>query len=713
MWFKPNNPAASAALPQRSTGRPGWRWALPLLPAVLVFTVVASLVWLPWKAQNIESAERQEQLIADTLWVEQSVRLQLARDEESLQQVAADLGSGRLSAPEFRARLLPVLDSRRELVRVDWLDVNNRVLASTDEAAPVAVRRTEQQIATAESARRTGKARYAIPSRAADAQGQMRMEYDLPLLEYGRYKGSLVATYSTEAILEEMVPWWFAQDNEITLTGPDDNLIERLAAGGPGRGVYIHSHALDLPGANITLRTNSLKTAPKLLPNLLVGSVIALSLALLVSLFALWRDINRRLEVESALRQQVSFRTAMENSLVTGLRARDLEGRVTYVNPAFCQMVGTQADDLVGRLPPMPYWAPEAMAEYQKRFSEVLAGTITPQGFETIFQRASGKRFPVLIFESPLLDDTGRQTGWMGSILDISDRKQVEDLNRQQQEKLEASARLASMGEIASTLAHELNQPLAAISSYTTGALNMLTASLHSRSGKSLDTAGLQLALERASAQAQRAGQIIRSVHAFVKQREPARERVAVRALIDGIVPLIELQAHKYLVSLRLSVAPGLPPVLADRVLIEQVLLNLTRNAIESMERAAPEQRVLQVMVSRIEKAGENAGENGDRSSDPGSSTDDPGVDSGTAAIRFAVIDRGHGIAPEIGERLFSPFFSTKAEGMGMGLNICRTAIEFHGGRLEYRDNPGGGTIFEFALPAAPARQTESRPTPA
>ncbi|MBC7573439.1 MAG: PAS domain S-box protein [Herminiimonas sp.] len=713
MWFKPNNPAASAALPRRSAGRPGWRWALPLLPAVLVFTVVASLVWLPWKAQNIESAERQEQLIADTLWVEQSVRLQLARDEESLQQVAADLGSGRLSAPEFRARLLPVLDSRRELVRVDWLDVNNRVLASTDEAAPVAVRRTEQQIATAESARRTGKARYAVPSRAADAQGQMRMEYDLPLLEYGRYKGSLVATYSTEAILEEMVPWWFAQDNEITLTGSDDNLIERLAAGGPGRGVYIHSHALDLPGANITLRTNSLKTAPKLLPNLLVGSVIALSLALLVSLFALWRDINRRLEVESALRQQVSFRTAMENSLVTGLRARDLAGRVTYVNPAFCQMVGTQADDLVGRLPPMPYWAPEAMAEYQKRFSEVLAGTITPQGFETIFQRASGKRFPVLIFESPLLDDTGRQTGWMGSILDISDRKQVEDLNRQQQEKLEASARLASMGEIASTLAHELNQPLAAISSYTTGALNMLTASLRSRSSKSLDTAGLQLALERASAQAQRAGQIIRSVHAFVKQREPARERVAVRALIDGIAPLIELQAHKYLVSLRLSVAPGLPPVLADRVLIEQVLLNLTRNAIESMERAAPEQRVLQVMVSRIEKAGEKAGENGDRSSDPGSSTDDHGVDSGTAAIRFAVIDRGHGIAPEIGERLFSPFFSTKAEGMGMGLNICRTAIEFHGGRLEYRDNPGGGTIFEFALPAAPARQTESRPTPA
>jgi two-component system sensor histidine kinase DctS len=692
MWFNSKTPVMTVMAP-RQAGRPGWRWALPLLPALLVLTVVASLVWLPWKAQKLESAERQEQLIADTLWVEQSVRLQLARDEESLQQVAADLGSGRLSAIEFRARLQPILESRRELVRVDWVDVNNRVLASTDDATPISIRQSEQETTAAESARRTGKPRYAVPVRALDAQGQMRMEYNLPLLEYGRYRGSLIATYSTAAILEEMVPWWFAQDNEITLTGPDDNLLERLAAGGPGRGVYTHSHALDLPGANITLRTNSLKTTPKLLPNLLVASVIALSLALLVSLVALWRDINRRLEVEGALRQQVSFRTAMENSLVTGLRARDLEGRVTYVNPAFCQMVGTQADDLVGRLPPMPYWAPESMAEYQKRFSEVLAGTITPQGFETVFQRASGKRFPVLIFESPLVDASGQQTGWMGSILDISDRKQIEDLNRKQQEKLEISARLASMGEIASTLAHELNQPLAAISSYTTGALNMLTASLRSVGGKALDTASLQLALERAGAQAQRAGQIIRSVHAFVKQREPAREPVAVRTLIDGIVPLVELQAHKFSVALRLSVAPDLPPVLADRVLIEQVLLNLTRNAIESMEAAPPEQRVLQIRVGHSEQAGDGT------------------ADSSAPAIRFAVIDRGHGIAPEIGERLFSPFFSTKAEGMGMGLNICRTAIEFHGGRLEYRDNPGGGTIFEFSLPAAARHQPETRRT--
>ena len=120
------------------------------------------------------------------------------------------------------------------------------------------------------------------------------------------------------------------------------------------------------------------------------------------------------------------------------------------------------------------------------------------------------------------------------------------------------------------------------------------------------------------------------------------------------------------------------PPdrVLADRVLIEQVLLNLTRNAIESMEDIAPQQRILQITASR---------------------------DGGDGGVRIAVIDHGHGIAAPIAERLFSPFFSTKAEGMGMGLNICRTAIEFHGGQLVYSENPGGGTIFEFALPPVAA----------
>jgi two-component system sensor histidine kinase DctS len=242
-------------------------------------------------------------------------------------------------------------------------------------------------------------------------------------------------------------------------------------------------------------------------------------------------------------------------------------------------------------------------------------------------------------------------------------------LARQQQEKLNASARLATMGEISSMLAHELNQPLAAISSYTTGAMNMLCRA--AEQGASVDPAVLKPALEQASTQARRAGQIIRSVHEFVKKREPERQAVQLRGLVEGIGALIELQASKHFVHIHNDIPASLPTVSADRMLLEQVLLNLTRNAIESMQDVAPERRVLRLL---------------------GTVEDEQVV--------VAVIDQGHGIAPAVAERLFSPFFSTKAEGMGMGLSICRTAIEFHGGTLSHSDNPGGGTVFRFTLPA-------------
>jgi two-component system sensor histidine kinase DctS len=180
----------------------------------------------------------------------------------------------------------------------------------------------------------------------------------------------------------------------------------------------------------------------------------------------------------------------------------------------------------------------------------------------------------------------------------------------------------------------------------------------------------LRRALEQARQQAQRAGQIIKSVHEFVKKREPERQQVTISSVVEGVRALVELQARQAYVSVRLHIPRDLPPVLADRVMLEQVLLNLTRNGIEAMQDVAPERRVLRI------EARAAAGQ-----------------------VAMSVIDNGHGIAPEVAERLFSPFFSTKAEGMGMGLSICRTAIEFHGGTLTHADNPGGGTVFTFTLP--------------
>jgi two-component system sensor histidine kinase DctS len=650
-----------------------WRWFVPLL---LMLLFLPTVLWLPWQAQKMESNERQEQLIADTLWVEQAIRFQLGRDEESLGLIAADIAGGHLGPERFVNRVAALRRNNRELVRVIWFDAKDNAIASSDDgqsgfnSLSYPSRLSEQEI------RATRHAHYSPPAATPGTNGPMLLDYHVPILVGDRVIGSLVASYSTTAVLEEMVPWWFAQDNEIALIDTEENIIDRRAAGGPGRGVYTHNRILELPGLQMTLRTNSVKSAPKLLPNLLVGSVMLLSMGLLWSLWALWNDINRRIAAEGALRQQIAFRTAMENSLLTGLRARDLEGRITYVNPAFCQMVGIPAEDLVGKVPPMPYWAPEAMDEYQQRFSQVLQGTVTPQ-FETVFQRANGERFPVLIFESALVDEHGRQTGWMGSILDISDRKRAEELNRQQQEKLQTSARLATMGEIASTLAHELNQPLGAISSYSTGALNLLNGEA-SRQG-TLDVNLLKTAFDKIATQAQRAGHIIRSVHAFVKKREPLRETVAIASVIEGVLALVDLQAQRYYVVVQTAIAPDLPPVRADRVLLEQVLLNLTRNAIEAMRDTPPERRVLRITAGL------------DRNSS---------VNAAAPNIVISVIDQGHGIAPDVAERLFSPFFTTKAEGMGMGLNICRTAAEFHGGTLTHEANPLGGTIFRFALPS-------------
>ncbi|HBI68948.1 MAG TPA: hypothetical protein DDZ22_07975 [Massilia sp.] len=250
------------------------------------------------------------------------------------------------------------------------------------------------------------------------------------------------------------------------------------------------------------------------------------------------------------------------------------------------------------------------------------------------------------------------------------------DIARRASDDLRHSMRLAAAGEMAAAGAHELNQPLAAISSYTAGALNVLE---RADKGVPVEPSLLRRALEQARQQAQRAGQIIRSVHEFVKKSEPQREEVAIKSVVDGVRALVELQARKAYVALQFELPAQLPTVLADRLMLEQVLLNLTRNGIEAMAEVPPERRLLRIAA-----------------------------DADAAQVSVSVIDNGHGIPPDVAERLFSPFFSTKAEGMGMGLSICRTAIEFHGGTLTHAPNPGGGTVFTFSLPRRDAAAAAS-----
>ena len=293
--------------------------------------------------------------------------------------------------------------------------------------------------------------------------------------------------------------------------------------------------------------------------------------------------------------------------------------------------------------------------------------------------RSDGTRFPVLIIEAPLINALGKHTGWMSAVLDLSEQKRAEEVSRASQDRLQATARLAMVGEMASLLSHELNQPLAAISSYANGSLNVLRDAqgemLPSSPEQRRLNSDLDMALRRIAEQAGRAGKVIKSVHDFVRRREQKREAVRPMDLIDAIMPLVGLQARKLGVRVVISAEPGCPDVQCDPTMVEQVLLNLARNGMQAMQ-PGPAQASDRVLNLRVQRSGKDR-------------------------VEFSVADVGEGIADEVASQLFTPFFTTKEEGMGLGLSLCRTVVEQHGSILSFKPQLPRGTVFSFTLPAA------------
>ena len=648
-----------------STGRRRVLWS------TLILLVMALLVTLVWLAGRYEASQVQSRLERDAADAVGDIRAALSRNVQSLQALQFnDPGPANWTVDAAR-----FLREHRELVRIEWRDSTqrNRAFVDTPFRSPVFDRLGRESVQSdvtqvcATARRISGPAysvSYFVPM--TDGLGIEVMELCMPLVSTGKVAGYLVATYSLQDVLDELVGRQLTRSQEVSFTEGDGT---RLAVRGLARRanhVFTAQQLLDLPGITLVLRMDSWRGAPDLFPNVLTALVTAMSIALVSILLLLGKDMRRRLKAESDLADALAFRKAMEDSLVTGLRARDLHGRITYVNPAFCQMVGFTAEELLGQSVNAPYWPPELAEEYKKRQAIRLAGNSPPrEGFESVFMHKDGTRFPVLIIEAPLINAQGEQTGWMSAFLDIREQRRVEELSRASQDRLQATARLAMVGEMASLLSHELNQPLAAISSYATGSVNLLHQGAHA-------TADIELAMQRIAQQAERAGKVIKSVHDFVRRRDQAREAVAPRALLDAILPLVNLQARKLAVKVRVQVEAGLPLVLCDRTMVEQVLLNLARNAMQAMDRADIRERLLVLGVRR----------------EPGDGR----------RLEFSVADLGPGIAPEVEQQLFTPFFTTKAEGMGLGLSLCRTVIEQHGGTLTFGPNHSQGTVFTFTL---------------
>jgi signal transduction histidine kinase len=253
------------------------------------------------------------------------------------------------------------------------------------------------------------------------------------------------------------------------------------------------------------------------------------------------------------------------------------------------------------------------------------------------------------------------------SVTNLTEKMDGVRQNRALQEQLLGSSRVMSVGEMTTTLAHEINQPLAAI-------INCLTAARTLLRRPDDQATRLRQTLQLAHEQAEQAAAVVARIREFVRSREPRRERLCVQTIVDRVVQLQQLDAQKHRVTLHVLANPELPEVLVDRLMIEQVLTNLVRNAIEAMQTTHPAERSVTISA-RSDLDGH---------------------------VEVRVADRGPGITLAEEAQLFRLFFTTKPNGMGIGLAVCRSIIEFHQGHLYFERGPGRGSVFVFTLPAAP-----------
>ena len=340
----------------------------------------------------------------------------------------------------------------------------------------------------------------------------------------------------------------------------------------------------------------------------------------------------------------------------------DEQGVMQSFSSAAERLFGRSAAEAIGQnvrtLMPSPYR--EGHDGYLQRYRNTGERRIIGIGRVVVGQRKDGSTFPMELAVGEM--KSGDQRYFTGFIRDLTERQQTEARLQELQSELVHISRLTAMGEMASTLAHELNQPLSAISNYLEGSRRMLADAADDRS------VTLRSALDSAADQAMRAGHIIRRLRDFVARGESERRVESVTKLVEEASALSLVGVKDRGIRVQFRFDPAVDLVLADRVQVQQVLLNLIRNAMDSMETSSKRELVISIAPYEGNQ------------------------------VCVSVADSGAGIAPEIAEQLFQPFVTTKRQGMGVGLSISRTIIEAHGGKIWAEPNPTGGTIFSFTL---------------
>jgi two-component system sensor histidine kinase DctS len=635
-------------------------WLLGWL-ALLLGSVVALLMYL----NHFEREEAARRRAADAQWLEQSVQFHFRRLEDDLLFLARhevqpsheDSHSPDSQPFDMKAGLL-----WREpdvVVASGWIPAgkaNSRQAGPQRwledwQAHPDNAQALALMLSTSQGLRREA---YAGLMFKPDGQATDVVWLAVPFFDRGQFVGNYLAAVSVEHALIALVPGWFKQDHSVQLLTNETTAQPDTA----------YRVGLQLPGTDLFVQVALTREQPATVPRIFFLVALLFLVGMLLSLYALRRDFVKRQEVQARLQAQVALRTAMENSVTIGLRAWNLSGRILYVNEAFCRMLGYGTTELIGRTPPFPYWPMDQREALERVHEGIMAQGTGGEGVEVQFQHSDGHLVDVLIHEAPLNTASGEQMGWMSSVLDISERKRAQRMAAQQQEKLEASGRLVAVGEVASTLAHELNQPLGALSSFSNGLLNRLHDG-------SITLPELLPVVERMAGLAERAGGIIKRVNAFARRRELSRQRldlveVLQRVLLSysedhTLVPTWSLPAHPIWVD-------------ADELLLEHLVINLVGNAQDWAPHGG--QRA-QVWVSL-------------------------GLGDDHATAVLAVADTGPGVSEDAQTTIFNAFVSRKEGGMGMGLAICRSIVEAHHGRIEVsRDPVLGGARFTVLLPLA------------
>ena len=409
--------------------------------------------------------------------------------------------------------------------------------------------------------------------------------------------------------------------------------------------------------------------APDLASFLELGKGTAFILVTSVLLFVMLRrwegELNRR---DEKVRQSEARYRLLHESLRDGFAQVTLDGRFLDCNAVYCDMIGYTTAELqklnyVDLTPPC-WHAPEA---------DIINNQVLVRGYSDVFEKEyrhkNGTIFPVELRAILVRDDAGNPASMYAIVRDISERRAQEARTATLREQLIHAGRVQELGQVSASIAHELNQPLTAMKNYIAAAKRVADRG---------DSAAASTMIAKADEQARRAADIIQHMRGFLENRGTQKKREDINSLVREAADLGLIGARAVGVDTRFFLAPDLPPVVVDRVQIEQVLVNLLHNAVDAM--ADMPERVL-IVSSR----------------------------QGASAIEIVVTDTGKGIPQSVADTLFQPFTTTKQDGMGIGLAISKSIVEAHDGEIFAGPNPGGGTSFCVRLPPAPPRGEDGR----